>query len=262
MCTVPEIAVEVSLQPLRRYNVDAVIIFSDILVVPQAMGMDVVMKPGVGPVFPNPLRSPDDLKRLNTEPDIEATLGYVMDALNLARREIKGQVPLIGFCGGPFTLLTYMIEGGGSRNKEKVKSWLYNTPEAAHEALFAITDVCVRFLIAQYHAGAQALQVFESVGAEVLTQEHYYEFAFTYLAQIAERVRDVVPSSVPLICFSKGTPYAMATLAQHTKYDALGLDWQMDPEAVRAQVGPRVALQGNLDSCAIYSSPDSIRAEV
>ncbi|KDO19912.1 hypothetical protein SPRG_14821 [Saprolegnia parasitica CBS 223.65] len=184
MCQVPELAVEVSLQPLRRYNTDAVIIFCDILVVPQAMGMEVVMKSGVGPVLPQPLRTPEDLKRLVIKPDIEATLGYLMDAINLARQEIKGQVPLIGFSGAPFTLFTYMVEGGGSRTKDKVKTFLYKYPEAAHEALAAITDVCVRYLIAQYEAGAQALQVFESVGAEYLTQEHYYEFAFPYLAEV------------------------------------------------------------------------------
>jgi uroporphyrinogen decarboxylase len=125
MCTVPEIAVEVSLQPLRRYHMDAVIIFSDILVVPQAMGMEVVMVPGVGPVLPKPIRKPEDIDNLNLAPDVEKTLGYVMDALNLARQEIKGEVPLIGFCGAPLTLLCYMIEGGGSRTKAIMKTFLY-----------------------------------------------------------------------------------------------------------------------------------------
>ncbi|ETV64940.1 uroporphyrinogen decarboxylase [Aphanomyces astaci] len=260
MCGVPELAAEVTLQPVRRYNVDAAIIFSDILVVPQAMGMEVIMVPGVGPVLPQPLRTPDDLDRLIEHPDIEATLGYNLDALNLTRQLLKGQVPLIGFCGGPFTLLTYMVEGGPSKTKSKVKAWLYNHPEAAHRALHAITDVCVRFLLEQHAAGAQALQVFESVGAEVLTQAHFYEFAFPYMAQIAERVKDKLPT-VPLVGFSKGTPYALEALAQ-TKYDCLGLDWTVDPAVVRKQVGDRVSLQGNLDSAAIYAEPDTIRGEV
>lgn len=260
MCQVPELAVEVSLQPLRRYQNDAVIIFSDILVIPQAMGMEVFMKPGVGPVLPNPIRKPEDIRKINLSPNIEKTLGYVMDALNLARQKINGEVPLIGFCGGPVTLLAYMIEGGGSRTKNIFKSFLYQYPEAAHTLLQAITDVCVMYLIAQKRAGAQALQVFESVGAEVLTQEHFYEFCYKYLSQIASRVKDVIPET-PLICFSKGTQYAYTKLSE-TKYDCLGVDWQSDPAAVREMVGDRVSLQGNLDSSAIYASPDRIREEV
>ncbi|DBA04047.1 TPA: hypothetical protein N0F65_009394 [Lagenidium giganteum] len=260
MCTVPELAVEVSLQPLRRYKVDAVIIFSDILVIPQAMGMEVKMVTGVGPVLPNPIREPKDIDKLDLSPDIEKTLGYVMDALNLARQSINGQVPLIGFVGGPLTLLCYMIEGGGSRTKAIFKTFLYEHPCAAHNLLQAITDVCVGFLLAQQAAGAQALQVFESVAAEVVTQEHYYEFCFPYLEQIAARVKDVTPST-PLVCFSKGTPYAYERLSR-TQYNCLGLDWQSDPAEVRKVVGDRVALQGNFDSSAIYASPDIIREQV
>ncbi|GAB9470910.1 Uroporphyrinogen decarboxylase [Globisporangium polare] len=260
MCGVPEIAVEVSLQPLRRYHMDAVIIFSDILVIPQAMGMEVVMVPGVGPVLPNPIRHPEDIAKLELSPNIEKTLGYVMDALNLARQEIKGEVPLIGFVGAPLTLLCYMIEGGGSRTKAILKTFLYQHPQAAHNLLQAVTDVCVNFLIAQQRAGAQALQVFESVGAEVLTQEHYFEFAFPYMAQIAARVKDATPDT-PIVCFSKGTPYAYAALAE-TQYDCLGLDWQSDPAEVRKLVKGKVSLQGNFDSSAIYASPEIIREQV
>lgn len=251
---------EVSLQPLRRYHQDAVIIFSDILVIPQAMGMEVIMKTGVGPVLPSPIREPSDIDKLDLNPDIEKTLGYVMDALNLARQEIKGEVPLIGFVGGPMTLLCYMIEGGGSRTKAKLKTFLYEHPKAAHNILQAITDVCVNFLIAQQRAGAQALQVFESVGAEVLTQDHFYEFTFPYMAQIAARVKDAAPNT-PIVGFSKGTPYAYERLSE-TQYDCLGLDWQSDPVAVRKLVKGRVSLQGNFDSSAIYASPEIIRAEV
>lgn len=261
MCEMPELAVEVSLQPLRRYQVDAVIIFCDILVVPQAMGLTVEMVPGKGPVFPEPLTQPQDLHRLNWTPDIERTLGYVLDAINLARYEINGKVPLIGFCGGPFTLMTYMVEGGASKTKSKVKSWLYRHPVDSHRLLQGLTDVCVQFLVAQRTAGAQLLQVFESVGAEVLTQEHYYEFAFPYLAQIATRVKEIAPS-IPMIVFSKGTNFAYEKLAE-TQYDCLGVDWQSDPADVRQRIkGSNKALQGNLDPCAIYAEPPIIQAEV
>ncbi|KAJ0398377.1 hypothetical protein ATCC90586_000714 [Pythium insidiosum] len=260
MCEVPELAVEVSLQPLRRYHMDAVIIFSDILVIPQAMGMEVKMVTGLGPVLPAPIREPADIDQLDLSPNIEKKLGYVLDALNLARQKINGEVPLIGFVGAPVTLLCYMIEGGGSRTKAKFKSFLYEYPQAAHKVLQAITDVCVRFLVAQQQAGAQALQVFESVAAEELTQEHYYEFCFPYLEQIAARVKEQAPST-PIVCFSKGTPFAYEKLS-HTRYDCLGLDWQADPAAIRREVGDRVSLQGNFDSSAIYAAPDVIRTQV
>lgn len=260
MCQVPELAVEVSLQPLRRYGVDAVIIFCDILVVPQAMGMEVNMVAGVGPVFAKPLRDPKDIKLLRMNPDVQVELGYVMDALNLARQTINGQVPLIGFCGGPFTLLTYMVEGQGSKTKSKIKTWLYKYPQESHNVLQAITDVCVEFLIAQQQAGAQALQVFETVGAEVLTRDHFYEFAFTYLAQIAARVKDVCPET-PLIAFSKGTDYAFERLAE-TKYDCLGLDWSSDPANVRMRIKNKKALQGNMDPACMYAELPTIQTEV
>ncbi|TMW56468.1 hypothetical protein Poli38472_006478 [Pythium oligandrum] len=260
MCEVPELAVEVSLQPLRRYHMDAVIIFSDILVIPQAMGMEVKMVAGVGPVLPSPIREPADIDKLDLNPNIEEKLGYMLDALNLARQKINGEVPLIGFVGAPVTLLCYMIEGGGSRTKAIFKTFLYEQPKAAHNILQAITDVCVNFLIAQQKAGAQALQVFESVAAEVLTQEHFYEFCFPYLEQIAARVKDAAPST-PIVCFSKGTPYAYEKLS-HTQYDCLGLDWQTDPAEARKLVNGRVSLQGNFDSSTIYASPDIIRTQV
>ncbi|RLN97475.1 hypothetical protein BBJ28_00003738 [Nothophytophthora sp. Chile5] len=260
MCGVPELAVEVSLQPLRRYHMDAVIIFSDILVIPQAMGMEVKMVPGVGPVLPSPIRDPSDIEKLDLNPDIEETLGYVLDALNLARQKINGEVPLIGFVGAPLTLMCYMIEGGGSRTKALLKTFLYQHPKAAHNLLQAITDVCVNFLVAQQRAGAQALQVFESVGAEVLTQDHYYEFVLPYLAQIASRVKDEAPDT-PIVCFSKGTPYAYEKLVL-TQYDCIGLDWQSDPVEVRKIAHGRVSLQGNFDSSAIYASTEIIYDEV
>ncbi|KAG7400887.1 hypothetical protein PHYBOEH_004099 [Phytophthora boehmeriae] len=260
MCEVPELAVEVSLQPLRRYHMDAVIIFSDILVIPQAMGMEVKMVPKVGPVLPDPIRTPEDIDKLDMNPDIEKKLGYMLDALNLARQKINGEVPLIGFVGAPLTLMCYMIEGSGSRTKALLKTFLYENPEAAHKLLQGITDVCVNFLLAQQRAGAQALQVFESVGAEVLTQDHYYEFVFPYLVQIADRVKAEAPNT-PMVCFSKGTQYAYEKLVT-TKYDCVGLDWQSDPVEVRQIARGRVSLQGNMDSSVIYASTETIKDEV
>lgn len=260
MCGVPELAVEVSLQPLRRYHMDAVIIFSDILVIPQAMGMVVTMVPKVGPVISDPVRTPEDIDKLNLNPDIDETLGYMLDALNLARQKINGEVPLIGFVGAPLTLMCYMIEGSGSRTKALLKTFLYQHSDAAHRLLQGITNVCVNFMLAQQRAGAQALQVFETVGAEALTQDHFYEFVYPYLVQIADRVKAEVPNA-PLVCFCKGTQYAYEKLIA-TKYDCVGLDWQSDPVEVRQLARGRVSLQGNMDPSVIYASTDVIRDEV
>jgi len=157
-------------------------------VVPQAMGMECKMVPGRGPVFTSPISKPSDMAALNLKPDVHAELGYVFDALNLTRERIDGRCPLIGFCGAPWTLMVYMVEGGGSPTKAKSIAWLYQHPEEAHTLLQAITDILVDYLLAQVEAGAQMLQVFESVGAEHLTQEHYYEFVLPYLQQISTRV--------------------------------------------------------------------------
>ncbi len=266
MCQIPELAVEISLQPLRRYGVDAVIIFSDILVIPQAMGMHIDMLKGKGPVFSNPLRTPKDIQSqgLNLNPDIDQELGYVLDAINLARQEIDGKVPLIGFCGGPLSLLMFMVEGQSSKTMTRLKTWLYKYPRETHEILQSLTDICGDFLIAQYEAGAQVLQVFESVGAEGLTQDHYYEFVLPYLAQIADRVKRFLPEEckIPLIVFSKGTDYALERLASETKYDCLGLDWASDPSNVRSRIGADIALQGNMDPCCIFAEKETIELEV
>ena len=258
MCQIPELAVELSLQPLRRYGVDAVIIFSDILVVPQAMGMDVKMVPGEGPVFTKPLCVPSDIESLCLNPDIEQQLGYVLDALNLARQKIMGKAPLIGFCGGPLSLFMFMVEGKMSRNMTKLKMWLYQFPEDSHRILKAISNICVDFLVAQQQAGAQALQVFETVGVDTLSQEQFYTFVYPYLKDIAKRVKDECPNT-PLIVFSKGTDYAFERLAT-TKFDVLGLDWTSDPEDVRRRVGTK-ALQGNLDPCIISTDTPTIERE-
>jgi uroporphyrinogen decarboxylase len=258
VCRTPELATEVTLQPLRRFPLDAAIIFSDILVVPQAMGLDVEMVRGKGPHFPAPLATPADLSRLR-DPDAAADLGYVFEALTLTRRQLDGRVPLLGFCGAPWTLMAYMVEGGGSKTFARSKGWLYQHPEASHALLQRVTDALVAFLVGQVDAGAQALQVFDT-WAGLLAPDVFDAFALPYLEQIARRVRAARPD-VPLIAFAKGAPFALPALAR-AGYDVLGLDWTMDPREARRQVGDRLALQGNLDPVVLYAPPDVIRREV
>ena len=255
----PELAAEVTLQPLERFPLDAAIIFSDILVVPQALGMEVEMVKGKGPHFPRPLDGPADLDRLRSPEDAAGDLEYVYTALSVTRRQLGGRVPLIGFCGAPWTLMAYMIEGGGSKTFARSKAWLYAHPEASHRLLQRITDVLAGYLVRQADAGAQLLQVFDS-WAGLLTPAAFRSFALPYLRDLAGRVRAERPG-VPLIVFARGANYALPDLAE-AGYDVVGLDWTVDPAEARAAVAGRVALQGNLDPCALYASPAVIREEV
>ena len=254
----PELATEITLQPIERFPLDAAIIFSDILVVPQAMGLEVQMIKGRGPVFPEPLVHPDDLKRL-VVPDVKKELGYVYDALTLTRKTLNGRVPLIGFCGAPWTLMAYMIEGGGSKTFSKSKSWLFKYPKDSHALLQAITDVLIDYVIAQVDSGAQLIQVFDS-WAGLLSPRAFNEFALPYLKQIAEALGRERPE-VPKTVFAKGAHYALESLSE-SGYNVVGLDWTMDPGQARERVQGRVALQGNMDPCMLYASPDAIREEV
>ena len=253
----PALAAEVTIQPLERFPVDAAIIFSDILVVPQALGLRVEMVKGHGPHFPDPLESPDSLRRLRT-PDVDADLGYVFEALTVTRQELGGRVPLIGFCGAPWTLMAYMIEGGGSKTFARSKTWLYRYPDAAHALLQRLTDCLVDYLIGQIDAGAQLVQVFDS-WAGLLAPEAFDAFALPYLRQIAERVGAARPE-VPKIVFARGAFYALDALGQ-SGYEVVGLDWTEDPRTARERLGS-VALQGNLDPSVLYAEPATIRAEV
>ena len=200
MCQTPQLACEVTLQPIKRFDLDAAIIFSDILVIPQALGMEVLMKPGVGPVFPKPLVTPEDIESLEHGDKTLPRLQYVFDAITLTRQTLDGKVPLLGFTGAPWTLMSYMIEGGGSKTQSKAKKWLYTHPCASHKLLQMLTDVNIEYLVAQVKAGAQMLQVFES-HAEYLGKDMFDEFALPYLRQIAQNVKvkladqglDIVP---------------------------------------------------------------------
>jgi len=263
VCRTPELATEVTLQPLRRFPLDAAIIFSDILVVPQAMDLDVVMIAGKGPHFPSPLEGPEDLDRVagvgRPPPDVRAELGYVYDAIAMTRRVLDGRVPLIGFAGAPWTLAAYMIEGEGSKQFAKSKAWLYAHPEAAKQLLDATTDVVIEHLTAQAEAGAQVLQVFDSWAGE-LGPLQFGEFALPYLSRIGEALKDRVPE-VPLVVFARGAHYGIDALA-NSAYDVIGLDWTIMPEAARTIIADRKAVQGNLDPAALFAPPEGIRSHV
>ncbi|XP_016150523.1 uroporphyrinogen decarboxylase-like isoform X1 [Sinocyclocheilus grahami] len=235
-CRSPEACCELTLQPLRRFPFDAAIIFSDILVVPQAMGMEVQMSPGKGPTFPEPLKEPEDLQRLKTKVDVSSELDYVFKAITLTRHRIEGKVPLIGFTGAPWTLMSYMIEGGGSTTHSKAKRWLYRYPEASHKLLSQLADVIVEYLLGQVKAGAQALQVFES-HTGCLGPVEFEEFSLPYLRDIARRVKDKIKESgldsVPMIVFAKDGHYGLEDLSE-SGYEVVSLDWTTDPRSARS----------------------------
>ncbi|XP_051989263.1 uroporphyrinogen decarboxylase-like [Xyrauchen texanus] len=255
-CRSPEACCELTLQPLRRFPFDAAIIFSDILVVPQAMGMEVQMTSGKGPTFPEPLKEPEDLQRLKTKVDVSSGLNYVFKAITLTRHKMEGKVPLIGFTGAPWTLMSYMIEGGGSTTHSKAKRWLYRYPEASHKLLSQLTNVIVEYLLGQVKAGAQALQVFES-HTGCLGPVEFKEFSLPYLRDIAHRVKNKIKESgldnVPMIVFAKDGHYGLEDLSE-SGYEVVGLDWTIDPSSARVRTGGKVSLQGNMDPCALYAT--------
>lgn len=260
ICRTPSLASLITIQPIERFDkLDAAIIFSDILVVPQAMGLEVEMLPGKGPHFPEPLAHPDDMARLTPIVDIEETLGYVFDAITLTRQELQGRVPLIGFAGAPWTLMAYMIEGGGSKTLSKAKTWLMRWPDHSRALLQRITDVVVDYLIGQVQAGAQLLQVFDSWAGE-LSPEDFSRFSLPFLRQISERVqRGLGPARVvPMTVFAKGAHFALKELAE-SGYQVLSLDWTLDPQQVRRQVGDAIVLQGNLDPSVLYAEEAEVR---
>jgi uroporphyrinogen decarboxylase len=255
MVRTPQLAAEVTLQPVERLNVDAAIIFSDILVVPQAMGMRLSVDDGVGPRFHQPLRSPADFQRLR-EVHAEDALGYVLDAIRLARRELDGRVPLIGFAGGPWTLMSYMIEGGGSKSFSHAKRLLVEDPSLAHRMLAVLARAVGEFLVAQVKAGAQAIQIFDS-WAGALAPADFTGFALPYLSEAARLARS---AGAPVIVFAPGAGWALEQIAKASGADVVGIDWQTEAgEARRRLPVSDVALQGNLDPCWLYAAPSIIR---
>ncbi|XP_065368024.1 uroporphyrinogen decarboxylase [Calliphora vicina] len=260
VCRTPELACEVTMQPLRRFDLDASIIFSDILVIPQALGMTVEMHPGVGPVFPEPLQTPADLAKLTPEGAVNR-LTYVGDAITMMRHKLEGKVPLIGFTGAPWTLMGYMIEGGGSKTMSKAKFWLTDYSEDAKKLLEMLTASIVDYLEMQVKAGAQLLQMFES-SAEHLTKEDFLKWCVPYIKEINDKLKQRLTDQgiplVPMTLFAKGAGHSLAEQAQ-LGYEVLGLDWTVDPEDARKQVGPNITLQGNLDPQDMYKTPEEIR---
>ncbi|CDS37657.1 uroporphyrinogen decarboxylase [Echinococcus multilocularis] len=268
ICRIPELVCEVTLQPIRLFSLDAAIIFSDILVIPQALGMEVVMEPGVGPQLPTPLSDPKDLLRLDWSVDVKSLLHYVYEAVRLTRHRLEGRVPLIGFAGAPWTLMTYMIEGGGSKTFAKSKRWLYVYPEPSHRLLGLLTRAVTDHLVQQVLAGAQVLQIFES-HAGVLSPDLFATFVLPYLRQIYTGVRSCLQNQhnfsasecPPIIIFAMGGHYALKEIAS-AGFEVVGLDWTIDPRWARQTIGPLVTLQGNLDPCALYSTEEELEDRV
>ena len=255
----PELACEVTLQPLARFELDAAILFSDILTIPDAMGLGLSFAHGEGPQFARPLRERAAIEQLAV-PDMEGELRYVMDAVRLIRRELDGRVPLIGFSGSPWTLACYMVEGAGSRDFARLKALCWSDPALAHRLLDTLAQSVAAYLIAQAHAGAQALMVFDTWGG-LLGPAPFREFSLRYMAQVVAVLKsDPLSRELPVILFSKGANGQLSALAD-TGCQGLGVDWTIDLADARRAVGDRVALQGNLDPAVLRATPEIIRRE-
>lgn len=260
LCRSPELACEVTLQPLDRFPLDAAILFSDILTIPDAMGLGLYFSEGEGPGFERPIRDAADVQRLAV-PDMEDELGYVMDAVGIIRRELDGRVPLIGFSGSPWTLAVYMIEGGGTRHFARSKAMLFDRPDLMHALLTKLSEAVTAYLNAQVARGAQVLMIFDTWGG-VLTPRDYRELSLAYMTRIiAGLTREAEGRRVPVILFTKGGGHWLDRMAE-SGCDALGVDWTLDLVDARQGVGGRMALQGNLDPSILYASPERIREEV
>ena len=268
-CRTPEVASTLTLQPIDRYEglIDAAIIFSDILVIPQAMGMQVEMVDKKGPHFPNPLKSPDDgqyERVMQKDVDVRSELDYVYKAITLTRHKLQGRVPLIGFCGAPWTLLCYMVEGGGSKVFFEAKKWIYKYPTEANALLQKIADLCVEYLAQQVAAGAQMVQVFDSWAGE-LTPAAFRTFSLPYLRHISARLpgklKEMGLEPVPMTAFAKGAWYALEDLCE-SGYNVVSLDWLHDPAEAMRIARSRVVIQGNADPGIFYGNRQAITEAV
>ena len=260
LCENPELACEVTMQPLRRFDLDAAILFSDILTIPDAMGLGLYFAEGEGPRFERPLTTEAEIKALPV-PDPESELAYVMDAVRTIRKELNGSVPLIGFSGSPWTLSTYMVEGGSSKDFGKVKGMMYSSPAILHMLLDKLADSVTSYLNAQIAAGAQAVMIFDTWGG-ALSPATYKEFSLAYMQKIVSGLtREADGRAVPVVLFTKGGAQWLEPMAE-TGCDALGLDWTINIAEAEQRVGDRVALQGNMDPSVLYSTPDKIRETV
>ncbi|MDP3562503.1 MAG: uroporphyrinogen decarboxylase [Legionellaceae bacterium] len=258
LCKNKELACEVTLQPLRRFNLDAAILFSDILTIPDAMGLGLSFVEGEGPCFARPIRDVASIDAL-TVPSMQDELGYVMNAVRLIRQEMPADLPLIGFSGSPWTLACYMIEGQSSRDFKRTLAWMYQQPEAMHRLLSTLATAVSAYLSEQVVAGVNALMLFDTWGG-ILTTHHYHAFSLNYMTRIVNELKRKHPN-IPITLFTKGGGQWLPSIAA-TGCDAIGLDWTCDLAAARLQVGQRVALQGNLDPTVLLTSESCIRGEV
>lgn len=254
-CQTPELAAEITVQPIRRFPLDAAILFSDILVVPQAMGIDFKMKENVGPWLDNPIRTKEAVEQI-VVPDVDDTLSYVFDAITLTLEHLNNEIPLIGFAGSPWTILCYCVEGKGSKAFDIAKSFCFQQPEAAHQLLQKITDTTIAYLKRKVEKGVSAVQVFDSWGG-MLSPADYQEFSWKYINQIVEALSPLTE----VVVFAKGCWYALEDMAK-SKASALGVDWTVTPEIPRKLTGGNITLQGNFDPARLHSSPETIRKMV
>ncbi len=254
-CQTPELASEITVQPIRRYGMDAAILFSDILVVPQAMNIPFEMKPGVGPFLQNPIRTAEQVEKTPV-PDVHETLGYVMDAIKLTKQMLDDEIPLIGFAGSPWTVFCYCVQGQGSKSFDRAKEFCFTQPEAAHMLLQKITDTTISYLKAKVEAGVNAVQIFDSWGG-MLSPVDFREFSWRYMEQIINALHD----QVPVIAFAKGCWFALEEMA-NSNVSALGVDWTISPKLAREFTGGKVTLQGNMDPSRLLSPPKTIKKMV
>ncbi len=260
LCTNPELACEVTLQPLRRYELDAAILFSDILTIPDAMGLGLYFKTGEGPAFKDPINNINDINKLSV-PDVFDKLKYVTDAVSTIRKNLNNETPLIGFSGSPWTLATYMVEGGTTKNFGKVKGMMFAEPAAMHQLLDVLAKSVIAYLNAQIESGAQAVMLFDTWGG-VLTTRDYQVFSLQYMQQIIDGlIREKDGNKIPVTLYSKGGAGWLEMMAD-SGADCIGLDWTIDIDQARTRIGDRVALQGNMDPCILYSTPKTIEQEV
>jgi uroporphyrinogen decarboxylase len=254
-CQTPELAAEITVQPIRRIAPDAAILFSDILVVPQAMGIEVLMKENIGPFLPNPIRTAQDVEKVIV-PDIHETLGYVMDAIKLTKEMLNDEVPLIGFAGSPWTIFCYAVEGKGSKSFDMAKGFCFSNPVAAHVLLQKITDTTILYLKEKVKAGVNAVQIFDSWGG-MLSPVDYQEFSWKYINQIVEALAE----DTKVIVFGKGCWFALGEMSK-SKASALGVDWTCSPRNARYLSGGKITLQGNFDPSRLLSPIPTIKKMV
>ncbi len=254
-CQTPELAAEITVQPIRRFPLDAAILFSDILVVPQAMGIDFQMKESVGPWLENPIRTKEQVESI-VVPDVNDSLGYVFDAIELTLEKLDNEIPLIGFAGSPWTILCYCVEGKGSKAFDIAKSFCFQYPEAAHLLLQKITDTTIAYLKRKVEKGVSAVQIFDSWGG-MLSPVDYQEFSWKYINQIVEALADLTH----VVVFAKGCWYALEEMSK-ARVSALGVDWTVTPEMARKLTNNNITLQGNFDPARLLSTPETIKRMV